>query len=82
MKEKQVGEGSSKMGSGKGGQKNYPRGQRKKKGGGKDDRDAYGNCGKKGHWAKDCHAPYKEQVNLTQEEDEESMLMARVSEIV
>jgi hypothetical protein len=47
MKEKQVGEGSSKMGSGKGGQKNYPRGQRKKKGGGKDDRDAYGNCGKR-----------------------------------
>jgi hypothetical protein len=37
MKEKQTGEGSSMSGSGKGGQKNRPRGLRKKKGGGQDE---------------------------------------------
>jgi hypothetical protein len=31
--------------------------------------------------AKDCHAPWKEQVNLTHEDDEESLLMARICEI-
>jgi hypothetical protein len=52
------------------------------KGGGKDDRNAYRNCDKKGHGAKDCRMPCKEQANLTEEKDEDSLLMAQVSEII
>jgi hypothetical protein len=82
LKEKQQGESSSKAGSGKGGSKSPPRGQRKKKA--VDDKDNCNtclNCGKKGHWAKDCRAPRKEQTNLTREDDEESLLMAQVCEL-
>jgi hypothetical protein len=82
MKEKQVaGEGSSKPRSNKGGSKNRPRGHRKKKNSGKDDRNTCLNYGKKGHWAKDCRSPRKEKGNLTKEEDEESLLMAHVCEL-
>jgi hypothetical protein len=59
MKDKQPGEGSSKSGAGNSGAKNRPRNQKKKKfsNGSKDDRNTCHNCGKKGHWAKDCRAP-------------------------
>jgi hypothetical protein len=39
------------------------------------------NCGKKGHWTKECRASWKERANLTREDDEELLLMARVCEI-
>jgi hypothetical protein len=68
-----------------GGGKKQPRNQKKKKsvgaGGGKDDRNPCHNCGKKGHWTKDCRAPWKEQANLTRKDDEESVLMAWICEI-
>jgi hypothetical protein len=87
MKDKQPGEGSSK--SGADGGKNRPHNQKKKK---KKNASAGGddgsggkytchNCSKKGHWAKECRAPLKEQASLTREDDEESLLMARVCEI-
>jgi hypothetical protein len=59
MKDKQPGEGSSISDAGKSGAKNRPRNQKKKKfsSGSKDDRNTCHNCGKKGHWAKDCRAP-------------------------
>jgi hypothetical protein len=81
LKDKQPGEGSSKSSDGRGGSKNWPRNQKKKSSGGKDDRNTCHNCGKKRHWAKDCRAPRKKQANLIREDDEESLLMARVSEI-
>jgi hypothetical protein len=40
------------------------------------------NCGRTGHWARDCRQPRKEQENLTQAEDddESALLMAMVEE--
>jgi hypothetical protein len=40
------------------------------------------NCGRTDHWARDCHQPRKEQVNLTQAEDDDEpvLLMAMVEE--
>jgi hypothetical protein len=86
MKDKQPGEGSSK--SGADGGKNRPHNQKKKKksasaggDGGSGGKYTCHNCSKKGHWAKECRAPRKEQASLTREDDEESLLMARVCEI-
>jgi hypothetical protein len=83
MKEKLAsGEGSSKSEPSKGGSKNRSLGHRKNKNsGGKDDCDTYLNCGKKGHWAKDRRLPRKEKANLAKEDDEESLLTARVCEL-
>jgi hypothetical protein len=82
MKDKLLSEGSSKSSANKGGSKSRPRNQKKKKNsGGKDDRNTCHNYGKKRHWAKDCRASQKEQANLTREDDEESLLMARVCKI-
>jgi hypothetical protein len=41
------------------------------------------NCGRTSHWARDCHKPKKERVNLTQAEegDEPTLLMAMVDEV-
>jgi hypothetical protein len=61
--------GRSKSDASKGGGKNRPRNQKKKKSISKDDRNTCHNYGKKEH------------ANLTREDDEESLLMARVSEI-
>jgi hypothetical protein len=65
-KEKLSGVGGSKSRSSKGGQKSRPRGHKKKKNGRKEKegRDTYCNCSKKGHWAKDCRSPWREQVNF------------------
>jgi hypothetical protein len=40
------------------------------------------NCERTGHWARDCHQPRKERVNLTQAEDDDelTLLMAMVEE--
>jgi hypothetical protein len=42
------------------------------------------NCGRTGHWARDCRKPKKERVNLTQakEDDELALLMAMVDDAV
>jgi hypothetical protein len=66
MKDKQPSEGSSMSDASKGDGKNRPCNQKKKKSvgtgrsSGKDYRNTCHNCGKKGHWAKDCCAPQKE----------------------
>jgi hypothetical protein len=56
------------------------RGNGGKKGAQRDDK--YHNCGRTGHWARDCRQPRKERVNLTQAEDdnEPALLMAMVEE--
>jgi hypothetical protein len=56
------------------------RGNDGKKGAQRDDKCHH--CGRTGHWARDCHQPRKEWVNLTQAEDDDepAFLMAMVEE--
>jgi hypothetical protein len=73
-----AGQGSS----GGGEQRRRPRkrGNDGKKGAQRDDKCH--NCGHTDHWARDCRQPRKEQVNLTQAEDDDEpvLLMAMVEE--
>ncbi|RLN23644.1 hypothetical protein C2845_PM07G28310 [Panicum miliaceum] len=87
MKQRRDGKGSSKPPKSSGGGRSRSRGARKRtrapdtKDGGDDDKDRCLNCGRFGHWAKDCHKPKKAQAHLTQadgDDEEPTLLMARV----
>ncbi|WVZ84377.1 hypothetical protein U9M48_031415 [Paspalum notatum var. saurae] len=44
-------------------------------------KDKCANCGKTGHWVRNCHAPrHREQVNLAQEEEEPALNVAEEAE--
>jgi hypothetical protein len=74
MKEKSGGKSSGKPPrQGDGGGRQRQRGQHKKNNrqpDGRDDRDQCRNCGKFGHWAKDCRQPRRAQANLAQAEEQ------------
>ncbi|KAJ1259489.1 hypothetical protein BS78_10G159800 [Paspalum vaginatum] len=81
MKERQCGDGGASSSRGRGLRCSKPR--RKATAGEpkEDDRKAVAkdkclNCGKTGHWARNCHAPRRrKQANLAQEEEEELALL-------
>jgi hypothetical protein len=82
-KEKMCQRSNAGQGSfGGGEQRRRPRkhGNNRKKGVQRDDKCH--NCRRTGHWARDCHQPRKERVNLTQAEDDDepALLMAMVEE--
>jgi transposase InsO family protein len=83
QKEKMCQRGNARQGSSGGSeQRRRPRkhGNGGKKGVQRDDK--YDNCGRTGHWARDCRQPRKGWVNLTQAEDDDepTLLMAMVEE--
>ncbi|KAK3121549.1 hypothetical protein QOZ80_8BG0656020 [Eleusine coracana subsp. coracana] len=74
--------------------KNHRRGQRGKRSGGKDvgEKDVHHpdpawdkchNCGRKGHWAKQCRSPKREQANLTVDSnnDEPALHLAKIVDL-
>lgn len=96
MKQRQAGEGGSKAPKSGNGGRRRGRGTRKKQervpaamGEAKDVGhgelwDKCHNCGRYGHWAKDCRKPKRAQANLTQvdeDDDEPTLLMAQACEL-
>ncbi|WVZ84977.1 hypothetical protein U9M48_031942 [Paspalum notatum var. saurae] len=84
MKEKQREDAGSSSSRGRGWRRSKPRrkagtGEPKEEGGKTVAKDKCLNCGKFGHWARNCRAPRRrEQANLAQEEEEEpALLLAR-----
>ncbi|WVZ95085.1 LOW QUALITY PROTEIN: hypothetical protein U9M48_040890 [Paspalum notatum var. saurae] len=81
MKEKQRGDAGSSLSRGRGRRRGKSRrkagaSEPKEEGGKAAAKDKCLNCGKFGHWARNCHAPRRrEQANLAQEEEEKPALL-------